>query len=701
MTLRHFNQKRGSELGLDKQDNFCEPTNFKDDYLSMYLIQNQFMNKRMLISSLFAVCFLAAGAFAFDSQSVPSPSELKSLSIEELMNIEVTSVSKRPEKLSETPSAIQVITGEEIRRSGATSIPEALRLANNLHVAQKGSQSWGISARGFNTELANKLLVMIDGRNIYTPLYSGVFWERQDYLLEDIDRIEVISGPGGTLWGANAVNGIINIITKSAKETQNIYIEQGAGSELRGNIAGRFGGMLSPITHFRVYGKYFDRDNSIYADGSDAKDSWNTIQTGFRMDIESSSKNNFTIQGDFYDSDQRVLNGGTADVSGGNVLARWKHYISESSDLSLQMYFDRTDLTLPTSAFIVNSILLAPAGQFEDELNTYDVGFNYHFSPGGRHQIIWGLGYRFMQDVAANSPALGFLPEKLNQDIFSAFLQDEIRLSRILHFTIGSKVEHNDYTGWEFEPSARLSWNIAPDKMIWGAVSRAVRIPSRVDRDITQATPPYFVLLTGGADFASETVIANELGYRVQLGSKAAVSVSSHYNFYDNIRSTSLTPTLIFPLFFENNVEGESYGIEINANFEANDWWRLRGGYTLFKTDLRVKNGQSDFNETLNETADPKHQFSIRSSMDLSKRLELDSRIRWIDVVRTHDGPTPGTVPNYWEMDIRLGWDLAEQLELSITGQNLLHKRHPEYGYPGNSRVEIERSVFGKAAWRF
>lgn len=646
---------------------------------------------------LFAISPISINAY----EAVPSPSELKKLSVEELMNLEVTSVSKRPEKLTEAPSAIQVITGEEIRRSGATSIPEALRLATNLHVAQKGSHDWGITARGFNTNLANKLLVLIDGRTVYTPLYSGVFWERQDYLLEDIDRIEVISGPGGTLWGANAVNGVINIITKSADETQGLYVEGGGGSELKKFTSARFGGQLDSNSYCRVYGKYFDRDGAVYADGSDAHDAWQTGQGGFRLDATTASEIDVTLQGDYYNSEQDLLAGGTAHVIGGNVLGRGTVTFSENSDMSFQLYYDRTHLNLPTQAIIINSIQFAPAGRLKDDLDTYDVDFQHRFHLGSSHRVVWGLGYRFTHDVLKNSPGLAFFPRVLDQSLYSGFVQNEVKILENLFLTLGTKLEHNDYTGWEVEPSGRLQWNVTSRHMLWGAISRAVRTPSRIDRDVSQPAPPYLVVLAGGRDFTSETVIASELGYRTQLGSQLVTSVSGFYNDYDDIRSTSTTPTTILPFFFENNLDGETYGFELTTNYQVMSWAQLQGGYTLLQSDIRIKPGKTDLNAALNETADPEQQFALHSSMDLSKSMDVDARLRWVDILYNNNAAVEGTVPSYFELDIRLGWHLTNNFEFSIVGQNLLDNQHPEYGFPGPSREEIERSVYGKVACRF
>jgi iron complex outermembrane receptor protein len=626
---------------------------------------------------------------------------LKKLSVEELMNVEVISVSKRPEKLSETASAIQVITAEDIRRSGASNIPEALRLAHNLHVAQKGSHAWGIAARGFNTELANKLLVLIDGRTVYTPLFSGVFWDRQDYLLEDIDRIEVISGPGSTLWGANAVNGVINIITKKSKDTQGLYLEAGGGPELKGFTSARYGGKLASNASYRVYGKYFDRGSQVLGNGRDASDSWHMGQGGFRIDAETSPQNELTFQGDFYSGDESLLSGGSGKVTGGNILGRWSHAFSDESEMTLQFYYDRTHLATPVPAFVINSIVFAPSGTLKDDLDTYDVDFQHHFRVGARNHFVWGLGYRFTDDVVSNSPGLGFFPPVLGRSLFSGFVLDEIRLRRDLFFTVGSKLEHNDYTGFELEPSARLQWNLANKQILWAAASRAVRMPSRIDRDLSQPAPPHLVVLKGSPDFISETVVAYELGYRAQLGSKLATSVAAFYNDYDHLRSTSITPLTLLPFFFANNLQGKTYGVELSATYQVFDRWRLHAGYTPLKEQIRIKPGQMDLNNALNETADPRQQVFLRSSIDVRKNVELDAKLRWVDSLRNNNGPTAGTVPSYFELDARLGWHPTEIIEFSVTGQNLLHDRHPEYAFPSPTREEIERSIYGKIAFHW
>jgi iron complex outermembrane receptor protein len=661
--------------------------------------------KRFSQGLVVSLCFTCAGAISAQSASPDSSVKaLKQLSIEELMELEVTSVSKRPEKLLDAASAIQVITQEDIRRAGVSSLPQALRLAGNLNVAEQNSHDWNISARGFNTDLANKLLVLMDGRTVYTPLFSGVFWDTQDYLLADLDRIEVISGPGGTLWGANAVNGVINITTKSAKDTQGGYAETGTGDELRATAGLRYGGALAPGVYYRVYGTYSDRAPGVITDGTASPNSWQMLRGGFRIDAESMPQNTLTVQGDAYSGRENLQTGGAGRVRGENVLGRWAHTLAPDSDMTLQVYYDRTHLVAPKPA--AGS---APAGDLVDDLHTYDVDFQHHLRWQEQHRLVWGVGYRFTHDVVHNAPTVGFLPPRLDRNLFSGFVQDEITLRPELFLTLGTKLEHNDYTGAEWEPGVRLRWNANPSHMFWAAISRAVRTPSRIDRDLIQPTllPPPFPqsILTGGPDFASETVVAYELGHRAQLGTRATTSLSVFYNVYDHVRSLTPGPpgfpSFGFPLVFHNNLEGETYGLECAATYQVSPQWRLHGTYNLLQEHLRVKPGQVDFSHALNETADPQQQISLRSSLDLSRNVEFDLSWRWVDTLHNNNGPTPGTVPRYSELDVRLCWRPSEKMELSLVGQNLLHGHHPEYGFPAAAREEVERSLYGKMVWRF
>jgi iron complex outermembrane receptor protein len=611
------------------------------------------------------------------------------------MNVEVTSVAKEPQSYSEAPASIDVITSEDIDRSGASSIPEALQTADNLEVAQKDSHDWAISARGFNTDLSNKLLVLMDGRILYTPLFSGVFWDVQDYLLADIDQIEVISGPGGSLWGANAVNGVINITTKGAQDTQGGYVEAGVGTQLEDFFGLRYGAALAHKVYVRVYAKDFDRASDVLTDGQSADDAWHMRQAGFRLDDLAVTDTTLTFQGDAYKGSEGVTTGGTAQTSGENLIGRWSRTFSPDSDLSLQVYFDRTYLAdpIPASEF-------AGAGILTDTLDSYNVDLQDRFRWGARNRFVWGGTYEVTSDSVVNAPGLAFYPTHLDQSLYSGFIQDEIELLPKVVLTLGSKYEHNPYTGGEWEPTARLAWTPASHQLLWAAVSRAVRTPSRVDENEDEPNPPPGVLV-GESRFGDETLAAYEAGYRAEVTSQLSGTVSLFYNDYNDVRSLSYTPATILPLYFSNNLYGDTYGAEAAATYQVLSWWRLHASYDLLRENIRVKPGQVDLNNALNETADPVHQSALSSSWDLPHRISLDARLRWVDPLKINNGGVPAWVPGYSELNARIAWQATRRLELSVVGQNLLHRLHIEYGVPGPTNPEIERGVYGKAALRF
>ena len=632
-----------------------------------------------ILLTLGLICFAEPG-FAQQPDSSASAEALKKLSIEQLMNLEVTSVSRRPERLAQAASAIQVITQQDIRRSGASSLPEALRLATNLQVAQVNSRDWAISARGFNSTTANKLLVLIDGRTVYTPLYSGVFWDVQDVPLGDVDRIEVISGPGATLWGANAVNGVINVITKRARETQGLVVSGGGGTELRGFGTTRYGGALGSHVNYRIYGKGWAREPSVLPGGQDATDDWHMEQAGFRLDWDASTINQVTMQGDLYDGRISQATAGDIAVSGGNVVAKWSHTVSANSAVTAQLYYDRTNRNIP--------------GTFGEDLDIYDVDLQHATRLGARHDVVWGLGYRLINDRVANSALLAFLPPHVTRQWFTGFVQDEIALiPDRLHVALGTKVEHNDYTGYEIQPSGRVSWRLSPSGTLWAAVARALRTPSRIDRELFfPGQPPY--LIAGGPGFHSEEELAYELGYRHQRGA-LALSVATFYSRYHGLRSVEqVNPPTPSPAVIANGQYGESYGAEVTADYLITKGWRVRAGHTELRIHIWPNPGSTDTTRGASESQTPDRQFFLFSSLDLPAHLRLDAGMRAIDDI------TRQQVPGYAELNAKLTWQPTPQLDLSLVGQNLLHDRHAEFGAPATRR-EIERGVYGLVEWRF
>ena len=632
-----------------------------------------------ILLTLGLICFAEPG-FAQQPDSSASAEALKKLSIEQLMNLEVTSVSRRPERLAQVASAIQVITQQDIRRSGASSLPEALRLATNLQVAQVNSRDWAISARGFNSTTANKLLVLIDGRTVYTPLYSGVFWDVQDVPLGDVDRIEVISGPGATLWGANAVNGVINVITKRARETQGLVVSGGGGTELRGFGTTRYGGALGSHVNYRIYGKGWAREPSVLPGGQDATDDWHMEQAGFRLDWDASTINQVTMQGDLYNGRISQATAGDIAVSGGNVVAKWSHTVSANSAVTAQLYYDRTNRNIP--------------GTFGEDLDIYDVDLQHATRLGARHDVVWGLGYRLINDRVANSALLAFLPPHVTRQWFTGFVQDEIALiPDRLHVALGTKVEHNDYTGYEIQPSGRVSWRLSPSGTLWAAVARALRTPSRIDRELFfPGQPPY--LIAGGPGFHSEEDLAYELGYRHQRGA-LALSVATFYSRYHGLRSVEqVNPPTPSPAVIANGQYGESYGAEVTADYLITKGWRVRAGHTELRIHIWPNPGSTDTTRGASESQTPDRQFFLFSSLDLPAHLRLDAGMRAIDDI------TRQQVPGYAELNAKLTWQPTPQLDLSLVGQNLLHDRHAEFGAPATRR-EIERGVYGLVEWRF
>jgi len=614
------------------------------------------------------------------AQNTISPAELKKLSVEELMNVRVTLVSRTPQHLRDAASAIQVMTGDEIKRSGATNIPDALRLFPHIQVAQLNASAWIIGTRGFNTIFSNKLLVMIDGRTVYTPLFSGVIWDLQNVPLEDIDRIEVVSGPGGTLWGANAVNGVINIVTKKSSQTQGGYVSASVGNFIRDNFEARYGGKIGGKTHFRVYGMHFDRRPTTQADGNKSTDGWNLSQGGFRMDIDASSKDEFTVQGDFYGGTRKTAPE-HSPMNGQNILGRWTHTYSPSSDIMLQLYYDR---------YFREDI----PGTGSDRMNTVDADFQHRVNFATNHELVWGLGYRFVRDYANfRTQNVAILPPKKSLDLFNGFVQDEIRLSKRMRLTAGTKILHNVYTGLEFQPSARAAFAVRKNHTLWAAVSRAVRTPSRFDRDYflpAYSVPPPNPSVAGGPNFESENLAAFEMGYRIQPNSASALAISTFYNVYTDAYSVEALPgTLTYQIM--NGSEGKAWGFEINGAYQPAKIWTLRGGYTFFDKDLHAKDRHTFNPDYLGN--DSKHRAVLQSILNLPFNLQFDVVGRYKSKLKK----TLATeeVPEFFTYDARLAW-VTKNIELSLVGQNLAKEEHTEFGV-----LKIPRSFYAKIVGRF
>lgn len=627
---------------------------------------------------------LAALMFAHGHSADLRVADLADLSLEQLANIEVTSVSRRAERLSDAAASIYVITNDDIRRSGVTSLPEALRLAPNLQVARTSASGYAISARGFNNSVANKLLILIDGRTVYTPLFSGVFWDSQDVMLEDIDRIEVISGPGGTLWGANAVNGVINIITRQAQATQGTLVAAGGGN-LEAGGSFRHGGKFGADGHYRVYGKYFDRDNTERVNGTEVSDGWHKGQAGFRADWGGSNRN-FTLQGDAYSGKLDQAQPGKTTIDGVNLLGRWNQRLAGGSELRLQAYFDHTERDVP--------------GTFSEKLDIFDVEFQHGIPIGSSQRVLWGGGYRYARDRVQNSAALAFLPADKNLDWANVFVQDEIKITETVDLTAGIKFESNDYTGWETLPSLRLAWKPYANQLLWTALSRAVRAPARLDRELF--VPANGSLLAGGPNFRSEIANVFEIGNRGQPSSAVSYSITAFYHDYDHLRSLEPAPGAICVAVAPGNtcvlanlIEGTSQGVEAWGNYQVKQGWRLSGGVLLLDVDLKRKPGSTDPNPAALGN-DPDYQWLLRSSHNLTPRHELDVILRSIGEL-----PNPN-VPSYTAVDVRIGWRPVRDLEMSLTAQNLFDSSHPEFGSATgmNPRSEFERGVFLKLVWR-
>jgi iron complex outermembrane recepter protein len=648
-------------------------------------------------------------------------SNLAQASLEDLLNIQVTSVSKKEQKLSRTASAVFVITQEDIRRSGATNTPDLLRMVPGLDVAEINGSTWAISARGFNAQFSNKLLVMVDGRIVYTPNFAGVYWDTVDVPLEDIDRIEVIRGPGGTIWGANAVNGVISIFTKKAGETRGGLVEAGSGYLQRGFGTVQYGGNLHGETDYRVFTKDFDQSHLLDLNGASGADGWHMFRSGFRTDSTLSSKDGLMVEGDIYDGSEGEMGFYLPSVTsptivplaeqigmwGGSLDSAWSHAFSARSDGMLQVTFNRYKRNDP----------LEP-----EKRTTADLNYQHHIN-WRRHDIVWGLGYRFTTDRIGGSLTVSYDPPSKDLQLFSSFLQDEIALQPDrLYLTLGTKLEHNDYTGFELMPNVRATWMPSTHHMFWLAVSRALRAPSRNDTNLIvnlgsvpgPDSTPILLRFTTNPQFHDEHLLAYEIGYRSAVSNRLSLDVAAYYNQYDDVQTTEpstpffeatpLPAHIVQPFSYQNAMNGETHGIEVAANWRVTNRWKVSPGYAVQGIEMSTDPASQDrVTPLFVEHATPRHSAQLRSHYDLSRTIVWDTALYFVDRL-SNQGPTDDVViPAYTRLDIGVTWKPGERFAVSLFGQNLLQDQHLEFEdiFGSMQSSQMKRSGVAKFTWTF
>lgn len=667
------------------------------------------------------LCALLISLTSFRGQAQNNGAQaLAGASLEDLMKIDVTSVSKKEQALSKTGAAVFVIGQEDIRRSGASNIPDLLRMVPGVEVAQVSANQWAISIRGFNALFSNKVLVLIDGRTVYSHSFSGVFWDQVDTPLEDIERIEVIRGPGGTVWGANAVNGVINIITKSAADTKGGTLVAGSGSKDTARGTAQYGGDAGSQGAYRVFGKYFNLDNSVLPGGLSAADGWHTWHIGARGDWAFTSGDNLSLQGDFI----RGLGGTTSNVVTGyppqvtpetlrisdqsvDAMARWEHVLKNGSETSLQVY--------------ESDIKRVDDGDHVAE-NTIDVEFGHHLRFRGRQDVVWGLDYRLTREdiTPVSSFGIQIQPAQRSDNLFAAFAQDEIRIAPDAFLTVGTKLEHNAYTGFELEPSGQFVWNPSPRRTLWASAARAIREPDSLEHGMTfelgvEPVPGAgnaLLLLSGNPHLEAERLTDFEAGYRTQLNSRFSIDVTGYLSYYRHLLTTETRapyvstsgygasagqPLLVVPLVYGNMAHASDYGAEAFANWQVNSRWRISPGISLLRMSIADYPGGNDASIIQTAGNSPRQQAELRSQLNLPGNLEWDSSVKYVDALSAEG------VPAYTRVDVRLGWHTAEQTEFSLSGQNLLGGKHLEFVEISGLRspTEISRTISAKITLRF
>jgi iron complex outermembrane receptor protein len=651
-----------------------------------------------------ATLILPIGITTYAQAAPSSDAEFDQLLSLDIADLTVTSVSKREQKVSDTAAAVYVITQEDLRRSAITSIPDALRMVPGLQVARVSASSWAISSRGFNGALSNKLLVLIDGRSIYTPVFSGVYWDDQSTMIEDIERIEVIRGPGASLWGANAVDGIINIITKSSDKTQGNFASA-TGTTTGGLLEVRHGGAISPDLTYRTYAQYFNSGSSQNPSNTSNNDSWYRGRGGFRMDGKNSGGDTYTLQGNAYggkedtESHFAVLTSPDLQTSlsdstsyGANLLGRWTHQLSTDSQVTVQSYVDHY------SRLETND---------DQHVSTADIEAQHSIKLNDRNNFIWGGGARVYEEQIDGNFSIAVNHPHQTHEILNTFLQDEYALlPNMLYATLGSKFEYNDYTGVEIEPTARLSWHVTRDQTVWGAVSRAVRTPSTIDEDInlalrtTPGTPTTVSRIVGNTDQESEVLIAYELGHRIQATRDLSFDTSVYYNDFSRLETVNTVPgaaytnpadgTVVLPFQISNLGSGHVYGAEITSNWNISERWRLSGSYTYANMSLDTRPGATSLQAAQSLT--PHNQFSARSYFNLTDTIHWDNMLYYVSALAP-------PVNAYTRYDSRLAWLVKPGVEISLIGRNLLSPRHLEFA--STPETEVARSFVAQVRWRF
>jgi iron complex outermembrane receptor protein len=644
-------------------------------------------------------------ALSARAQDPPAPArDLTALSLTELAELEVTSVSKKPEKRWATPTAIDLITSADLRNSGATTLVEALRGAPGVHVARIDSSKWAVGIRGFSSRLSRAQLVLVDGRSVYTPLFAGTYWEVQDTLLDDVDRIEVVRGPGGTLWGANAVNGVVSVMTRSARDTQGGLLAGGAGSEENGFFRARYGSHLGSRGYYRAYGKYADRAATFH-DASSGFDGWHLGQLGFRTDWEIGDADHLVVQGDAYrGAAGQITNFAVyeppftrrleedARFSGGNLLSRWRRVLSGTSELDVRFYYDRTSRN-ETS--------------FGETRDTVDLDLQHRARLDGRQELVWGAGYRLSAGRARGVETIVFAPSSRTDHLFTGFVQDEIALAAgRVRLDLGAKLEHNGYSGFALQPSARLLWTPAARHVVWAGLTRALRTPSRVEHDLLltaslSPSAPLFARVTASREFDAESVTVYEAGVRTQPSAPVLLDASVFHNRYPNLLSLERGTTFaerdrqIVPLLIANLLRARVRGVELSTHVQLTASLRLFGGYSFLDMDMSAAPGSTDASQLAAGGSSPRHRIHLRGDWALAREVDVGARVRWVDELPAQ------RVPAYTSLDARVAWRPYPALELAVVGSDLLRARHAEFGGGAAGLAQVERAVFGEVVWRW